>query len=95
MHHVAVLLCLAHLWNWHTVDLGTSDNTTSDWELRASTHEVGVNLASALTTFIDAPVVVLAIVSKYERKDSAYQTMSDCPRRQSPAANTLGKFVLY
>jgi hypothetical protein len=54
--HVAVLLCLAHLWDGHTVDLSASDDATCDWELRAGAHEVGIDLTSALAAFVDTPV---------------------------------------
>ena len=58
--HVAIWVCLVHLWDWHAVDLSASDDATRNWKLRAGAHEVGIDLASALTAFVDAPVVMLA-----------------------------------
>ena len=58
--HVAIWVCLVHLWDWHAVDLSASDDATRNWKLRAGAHEVGIDLACALTAFVYAPVVMLA-----------------------------------
>jgi hypothetical protein len=63
--HVAIRVCLVHLWDWHAVDLSASDDAARDWKLRAGAHEVGIDLASALTAFVDAPVVMLASVKNF------------------------------
>ena len=59
IRHVALLIHLSFLWNWNAVDLCASDNAARDWELRAGAHQVGIDLASALTAFVDAPGVIL------------------------------------
>ena len=35
---------------------GTPDDAAGFGKLRANTHEIGVNIASCLTTFVDAPM---------------------------------------
>jgi hypothetical protein len=54
---------LAFLWNWNAVDLSASDNAAGDWKLRAGAHQVGIDLASTLTAFVDAPGIVLVLTS--------------------------------
>jgi hypothetical protein len=63
--HVTIRVCLVHLWDWHAVDLSASDDATRNWKLRAGAHEVGVDLASALTAFVDTPVVMLASAKSF------------------------------
>lgn len=62
------------------------------------TREEAVDLGGARATFVDTPWSVKRIVSACKRQICARnhsQTMSDCPRRQSPAAKTPSAFVAY
>jgi hypothetical protein len=41
------------------VNRRTTDNTTSNWELRAGAAEESVDLAGALASFVDTPAIKL------------------------------------
>ena len=55
MSQVTVYLRLVRMRHGNTVDLCTTNYASCDWELRASTHQVGVDLACTLATLVDSP----------------------------------------
>ena len=65
------------------------------WELCSDTHEIDIDVASCLATLIDAPSSNVSMSPLSHQKNKTYQTIKLCPRRQSPAANTPGRLVLY
>lgn len=79
------------------------DDAACFGELGAHAHEVDVDVTRALAAFVDAPVQsyqqgVLQLTDDWAWMDDqcqTYQTISDCPLLQSPAAKMPGTFVLY
>lgn len=75
-------------------------DTASLGELRGNAHEISVDVAGGLAAFVDAPDHSRVSLISQPRDavvvvEKTHQTIKDCPRRQSPAANTPLRFVVY
>lgn len=79
------LLCLRN-----GVDGWSTDDTTSNRKVRTGVHEESIDFPCTLATLIDTPGTISII--QYKMYVKTYQTIRDCPRRQSPAAKTPGMF---